>query len=74
MNSVAFPTSMSQHENIGVVEKGDTKIGRGSSDSIGTNNSVYSDAVEVRIAIFFIKFEKKTFLIDINFYSDQRIL
>lgn len=66
---------MSQHENTGVVEKGDTKIGRGSSDSIGTNNSVYSDAVEVSIAKNYIKFEeKKTFLIDINFYFDQRIL
>lgn len=59
LNSVDFSNPMSQHVSTGVVEKDEAKIGRGSSDSLGTNNSVYSDAVEVSIAIFFIKFEKK---------------
>lgn len=50
LNSVDFSTFMSQDEKTD--EKGDTKIGRGSSDSVGTNNSVYCDAIEVSIAIF----------------------
>lgn len=50
---------MSQHENTDVVQKGDAKIGRGSSDSTATNNSVYSDAVEVSIAIFFYQIWEK---------------
>lgn len=61
LNSVVFSTSMSQDGSTDVVEKGDAKMGRGSSDSLGTNNSVYCDAVEVSIAIFFSILRKKHF-------------